>query len=350
MLFNHRRHKRFKDPEAKRYCFGKSDAPAAPNYQAAAQATAQGNLESARATAAANRVNQVTPYGSITYSQKPQSFDSAGYQAAMDAYNKSYATAQDSWNHNHPQQNDEFGVPIQQPTFDASAAGLAPPPNSNNFYSSPDSGWQATTTLSPAQQQILDLQNQTNIGLSNLANTGLGYVGNMMANPFPQNALPASPINAGQTAQDAIMAREQPMLARERSSLNTQLLNQGLAQNSEAYNNSMDAFNRQANDAYQQAGLAGINAGEQARQQAIQEQSFFRNEPINTLNAVRSGAQINAPTFTNVPSQQYTAGPDLVNAATQGYQANVNSTNVDNANTAQRNGTIATIATIAAMY
>ena len=42
-------------------------APAAPNYTAAAQATAQGNLDAARAATAANRVNQITPYGNLTY-------------------------------------------------------------------------------------------------------------------------------------------------------------------------------------------------------------------------------------------------------------------------------------------
>ena len=42
-------------------------APAAPNYAAAAQETAQGNLDAARAATAANRVNQVTPYGNLNH-------------------------------------------------------------------------------------------------------------------------------------------------------------------------------------------------------------------------------------------------------------------------------------------
>ena len=40
--------------------------PPAPNYAAAAQQTALGNLENTRAAAAANRINQITPYGSLT--------------------------------------------------------------------------------------------------------------------------------------------------------------------------------------------------------------------------------------------------------------------------------------------
>jgi hypothetical protein len=42
-------------------------APAAPDYRAAAQETAAGNIDAARLATAANRVNQVTPYGNLTY-------------------------------------------------------------------------------------------------------------------------------------------------------------------------------------------------------------------------------------------------------------------------------------------
>jgi hypothetical protein len=42
-------------------------APAPPDYAGAAQQTAQGNIEAARVATAANRVNQVTPYGNLSY-------------------------------------------------------------------------------------------------------------------------------------------------------------------------------------------------------------------------------------------------------------------------------------------
>ena len=51
------------------YDFGKDEAPPPPDYAAAARETAQGNLDMARAATAANRVNQITPYGSLTYKQ-----------------------------------------------------------------------------------------------------------------------------------------------------------------------------------------------------------------------------------------------------------------------------------------
>ena len=43
--------------------------PPAPDYTGAAQATASGNIEAARAATQANRINQYTPYGSQTYTQ-----------------------------------------------------------------------------------------------------------------------------------------------------------------------------------------------------------------------------------------------------------------------------------------
>jgi hypothetical protein len=48
---------------------GGPSAPAAPDYAGAAEATAKANLDAARAATAANRVNQVTPYGNVNYEQ-----------------------------------------------------------------------------------------------------------------------------------------------------------------------------------------------------------------------------------------------------------------------------------------
>ena len=46
---------------------GKQSAPAAPDYAAAAKATAAGNLDAARYATKANRANQVTPYGNLNW-------------------------------------------------------------------------------------------------------------------------------------------------------------------------------------------------------------------------------------------------------------------------------------------
>lgn len=48
---------------------GSNSAPATPDYTGAANQTAANNLAAARAATAANRVNQVTPYGSLNYAE-----------------------------------------------------------------------------------------------------------------------------------------------------------------------------------------------------------------------------------------------------------------------------------------
>lgn len=49
----------------------KSSTPSAPDYTSAAQATAQGNLDLAKYTTQANRINQTNPYGSTSFTQDP---------------------------------------------------------------------------------------------------------------------------------------------------------------------------------------------------------------------------------------------------------------------------------------
>lgn len=242
---------------------GGGSMPKAPDYKGAAEATAQGNLQAAQQAAAANRVNQYTPYGQSVYS-------SAGKDA-----------------------------------------------NGNPIYNQ-------TTTLSPQQQQLLDAQTGASLGLTNLYGNQIGQIGSQLANPIDPNSLPAQQINAGQTAQDAIMSRLQPQFDRDQSKLQTQLANQGLQPGSAAYNNALTQFGQNKNDAYTQAALQGINVGENARQQALNEQMTLRNDPINTLNALRSGSQVTNPTFNSYPQQATTSGPNYLGATDAQYQAALN--------------------------
>jgi hypothetical protein len=257
---------------------GKKSAPAAPDYTSAAQATATGNLDVARAQQAANMVNQTTPYGSLTYTQNG---------------------------------TDSFGNPR----------------------------YTANVALSADQQALQNADTQTSLGLSKLEGAGLGYVGNQLSHPFDQSSLPSQAVNAGQTGQDAIMARMQPTLDMQRKGLENQLANQGITDTgSEAYKNAMLAQNQRENDLYNSAAVSGINIGNQARQQAIQEQSFFRNEPINTLNAVRSGSQVTTPNFTNTPGQAQVSGPDMMTAANNAYNAQMGDYNAQQAQRGQTAG------------
>jgi hypothetical protein len=101
-------------------------APAAPDYAGAAKETAEGNLDAARAAAAANRVNQVTPYGNLNYTQSG---------------------------------TDSYGNPT----------------------------WTATTTLSDTGQQLLNNQNAVSLGLGSAITSQLGQVQDVMGRGFNPN-------------------------------------------------------------------------------------------------------------------------------------------------------------------
>jgi len=250
---------------------GKSaSAPPPPDYAGAARETAQGNLEAARANIAANRVNQYTPYGSLEYQISGE---------------------------------DKFGNPM----------------------------WRATQSLAPAQQQLLDYQNQASLGLGQLTNKGLGYVSNMLDNPFDTSKLVSTGFNPSQSYQDAYMQRLAPQLQQGRERLDQQLANQGIPIGSEAYDRAMMQQAQRENDLLAAATTQGFGVGQQARQQGLQEQAYLRNEPLNTLNAVRTGAQVTGPTFVNPAMQANTAGADILGATQMGYNAQLSAANAQNA-------------------
>jgi hypothetical protein len=251
-------------------------APAAPDYRAAAQETATGNLEAARQATAANRVNQVTPYGRLDYA----------------------ITGQD---------------PYGNPT------------------------WTATQSLSPEQQQLLDYQNQASIGLGKLAGKGLGYVENMLQTPFDVSKLPSTGFNPSQTYQEAYMQRLAPQLQMGRDQLAQDLANKGIDIGSKAYENAMRMQAQRENDLLLGATTQGFGVGQQARQTALQEQAYLRNEPLNTLSAVRTGAQVQGPQFVNSAQQATTAGPDILGAAQMGYNAQMGDFNAKQAAQANLN-------------
>lgn len=256
---------------------GGGSAPPPPDYVGAAQETAKGNLEAARVATQANRVNQYTPYGSLIYSRDPNA-------------------------------------------------------------ETPDMGWSATTTLSPEQKQLLDIQNQTSIGMGNLQNQGLDYVKNMISQPFDTSQLAQTGINPSENYSDAIMRRLQPQLQMETKSFDQKMANSGIPVGSEAYMNAKRQFDMTQNDRLVAAQTGGIDVGLRANQQGFGQLGYMRNEPVNTLNAIRSGSQVTNPTFQSVPQQATTQGPDILGATQAGYNAQLGASNASNAASAANTG------------
>jgi hypothetical protein len=53
----------------------------------------------------------------------------------------------------------------------------------------------------------------------------------------------------------------------------------------------------------------------------------LRNEPLNTLSAVRTGSQVQGPQFVNSFNQATTGGPDILGASQMGYNAQLGNFN-----------------------
>jgi len=244
-------------------------APAAPDYSGAAQATAQGNLDAARVATAANRVNQVTPYGNLTYTQSG---------------------------------SDPYGNPM----------------------------WTATTSLSDVGQKLLNNQNNASLGLGQTINSALGRTQDVMGQGFNPN-LPQVGINAGEQYQDAYMRRLRPQIEQGREALDVKLANQGIPVGSEAYKRAQMAQGQKENDLLAAATTQGFGTGLSANQQAYNQAMTNYNLPLNTLNALRTGAQVQNPTFVNSAQQATTAGADLLGAAQMGYNAEMGGFNAQNA-------------------
>jgi len=113
--------------------------------------------------------------------------------------------------------------------------------------------------------------------------------------------------------------------------LRTRLANQGITLGSQAYNTEMTQQGQRANDLQLQAALQGINLDQANRSAALQEQAYLQDRPLNLINALRTGNQVQAPQFAQFAQQQTTAGPDMLGAANAQYQGNIAAYNAEQA-------------------
>jgi hypothetical protein len=255
------------------YGIGKDDPPPAPDYAAAARETAQGNIDAARVATAANRVNQITPFGNLTYKQTG---------------------------------TDSYGNPT----------------------------WTATQELSPDQEKIRIAQSGLNTGLLSTAQKGLDYAGNLLEKPgIDMSKLPSTGFDPGQSYQDAIMKRLVPQLDRENQSFEQDMANKGIGVGTQAYNTAKQLLSQNQNDRLTSATVQGLNTGLTANQQAFSQAGYNQLQPINVINALRTGTQVSSPQYVNPALQSTTQGPDLLGATTNQYNAQLGATNAANAAT-----------------
>src|SRR6185369_73338 len=217
--------------------------PPAPDPNVVAAAQTQQNKDTAIANAALNRIDQVTPWGNLTYSQN-----------GVDAN----------------------GIPK----------------------------YTQTINLSPEQQKLMQSNDQISQALANLGLNQLGTTSNALSQPFNYNNAPSQVNNVRfnpgdysrgvsygtiqndvdmskvpeliggealdrdlQTQRDALYRQQaaflDPQWKQDQSDLENKLVQQGIAQNSDAWNRAVGDFSRNKEFAYGNARNTSITGGGQ---------------------------------------------------------------------------------------
>jgi hypothetical protein len=264
--------------------------PKAPDPYQTAAAQQNANVGSATASAVINNANENNPYGSVNYQQ-------TGTQQVPDA----------------------TGKMMNVPQFTRNV------------------------TLSPAQQNLLNLDTQTQTNLGNLGVQQSGRLQGLLGTNLDTAGLqdwskPNAPTaytpdmfaaQRDKTSQ-ALLDRYHAQADPQRASAEATLAARGMAPGSQQWGDVQGTENRADVDAANQAFLAGgqeqsrmyglQQASDQAQQDysaflnnlrggQLQERQTIRNAPINEISALLSGSQVTVPQFQQFSRQGVDAAP-----------------------------------------
>ena len=324
--------------EGRYMVFGKGGkTPKAPDPAQTAAAQTASNKETAYWNAVLNNVNQVTPYGNLTYKQTGggKTYNNQAYEAALASYNKAIqggarpGTAPTTNPVNGEVYRGGRDTPNQSISPQVNYAGNMPKLSDFQTGDGPPS-FTSTIDLSPDQQAILDSEERRQMSMGQLGEEQIGRIRSSVSSPYSYSGIEnfgSGDIATQQNrAEEALMARMNPQFARDEEALRTRLINQGIGQGSQAYQREMDSFGQKVNDARTQSILAGQQYGSAAQQQALQrrnqsisEYDAQRNAPLNEYIGLTSGVQVQNPQFT---SQNYQGAQpvDYAGLVNQNYQ------------------------------
>ena len=241
----------------------------------AAQANAMGNIQGAQAATAANRVNQSTPFGNLTYTQTGT--DSAGNPI---------------WSANQTLTPELAGIGTN--LLNQLQSTTSQPFDVSQYQQGTVGAGPSFTNATPAE-----LQQKFN------------------QNPSLQTSLENQGMAGWDKATGLLMERLEPSLARQQKALDTQLANQGIMRGSEAYNQAQQDLAQKQNDLRTQAALSGQQVQQNLFGQGLQagqfgniaQQQMYQNA-LSNVNQQNTAAQQNfqnqlaATQFNNQLGQQ----------------------------------------------
>jgi len=321
-------------------------APAAPDYAGAATAQGQANIDAARLTAKLGNPNIVNPYGTqtVTYTNDQPTVTQTlnpMAQKALTSQQSLQANMADLANTGYA---NAFGVLSKPFSFGGPdvQTSLASP---GTLQSGPTAGQYGTAGGVDASkygtaQGVTASQFGTagGVDLSQYGKAQGGVNAPNLQTSLNLSGVAKMPVNAGMTAQEAIMSRLEPTLARNRVSTETQLINQGLRPGTEAYDNAARILGQQENDQRTQAALQGLNLDLSANQQGF-GQALNAGQFGNTAQLAEFGAGLQNQQAANAAiGQNFGQGQSAAQAnnAMVAQQANQNLQQGQFANTAQQ--------------
>ena len=173
------------------------------------------------------------------------------------------------------------------------------------------------TNLSPQTQGLFDTYMNAQGKMGDIATGQLGQLQNQLAQPFDLSSA------AGDKIFELQRTRLDPMFDQRQTGLQTQLMNRGIREGTEAWDRAMGNFGQQRNDAYNQAMLTGD-------QWATQKAMLERTAPLNEFNALLKGNQVAMPQFGAVPGVQQ-AGTDVAGITQNAFNNQMAGYNANNA-------------------
>lgn len=241
----------------------------------------KGNINTAVNQTRLNHVNQVTPYGNLTYEQTGGTHD---------------------WNGNW--------IP----------------------------SYTATQTMSPEQQSLYDKQTALQGRALDTADTVMNNVNSAVSTPLNYDGLQeiTSQENYRNDAMNALEARGSKSIADAENAQRVAMANQGVAAGSTAYGRGLEGYGQQRVDNSQQAlinatGLANQNINQQLalRNQGIGERTALRNQPLQDYATLSGfGGSTTQPNYVQTPQTQIMntdyVGPEMAKYQSQVAQQQAN--------------------------
>lgn len=320
------------------YIYNKSspDPPDAPDYKGAAEATGASNLAAVNAQTLANRANQVTPWGTSTWTQADPgtapTFDQAAYDRDVAAWEAKQGRG--GMTNNPPRFGDDYSISDYYTPRSNTANGTRPSRDDYWTKATPGSGqWTQKIELTPEQQAALDSQMKIQMNQMGLAQGLQAQVAEMMKSGFVGPELQAYMDKVGdvpeyndawrnqniQSAYNLGYDLNKDQWSQQQKSGETQLRLQGLTPGTEAYDNAMQNIFRTQNAAKSNLTNQSILTGSQLADSAYQRQLAGQNQqfaqaqqgyqtaytaalqkylqPLNNMNAVINGQQVGMPQF-----------------------------------------------------